>query len=616
MTPEQAAIKRATLAAQQDVLKLDAAALEDLRKLYQQAADDIAKRIAAHAGSDGNVMLHELQNVLNQVNAKLKELAVARNQLLDRTLTVAVELGTQPMAESAAITSAAAMKINHDALQFVRNFIAADGLQLSDRIWRLDRQAHDLVANAIEQAVIEGHGAAQAAREFLARGAPVPVELQEKIGAASASKIGKTTTDALLTGEGNPMDNAMRVMRTEINRAYGEPHIKSSMEHPDAAGLRFKLSPRHPKPDICDLHASANLHGLGSGVYPNRESCPWPAHPNTISFVDVVFKDEITEADRAGKETPLQALARLTPVQQIGVLGKNKFEAFKAGKLTQGMIGAKWSAVQKRIGDIKPKAKTPRPSVVSKVLTIDEFINAGHEISTSLLNTATKTQDGRMNAKALLEKLHEQLRAARNMMTVTKIQNGGKGAELVRKASLMFPDDWTKLADNYGPLFAKLSSARGQYVDYSHVPVGWKYRQYGFTGITKGGEGFIRAGNFSTAVHEYAHRLQHAIPQLDDIFQTLHERRTRGDRLEYLRSLFPGYGYGRAEVTRKDKYISAYQGRTYSRSNYLGKHGALEVMTVAFQNVLGGKEAEMLLILENDREMFDLVVGLLFKYVP
>jgi hypothetical protein len=34
--------------------------------------------------------------------------------------------------------------------------------------------------------------------------------------------------------------------------------------------------------------------------------------PNTFSFIVVVFEDEITDADRAGKETPMEALGRLT----------------------------------------------------------------------------------------------------------------------------------------------------------------------------------------------------------------------------------------------------------------------------------------------------------------
>lgn len=608
-----AAIRRATLAAQREVVKLDAASLNELKKIYQQAADDLAKRIASASGADGNVALQEMRSVLDQVNARLKTLSSERDALLDVSLSAAADTGTKPLVSEAAMSAAAAMKINHEALQFVRTFVADDGLQLSDRIWRLDRQARDKVTNAIEMAVIQGHGAAQAAREFLSRGEPVPIELQDKIGAASAAKIAKDTTDALLTGNGSPMDNAMRLMRTEINRAHGESYIKGALGHPDVAGVRFLLSPGHPKPDICDLHASANLYGLGAGVYPSREKCPWPAHPNTLSFVDVVFRDEVTDADRTGKETPMQALDRLTPAQRIGVLGVNKHQAFKDGALAQGMIKAPWREVQKRIGAIRPTSK-PVPKLVKKPeeFGLDDFIAAGRDISTDLLGRYG-TQDGQQ----LLDKLHEQLRQVRPMMTPAKVQNGGKGADLVMKASMMFPDDWTKAADRHGPLFVRFSEARGGYLDISHARSGAQYRGYmGFSGTAKGGDGFIRAGRFSTAVHEYAHRLQHAIPALDDIFQTLHERRTGGDHLERLRDLFPRHRYDRSEVARKDKYRHAYQGRIYSGQQYLGKHGALEVMTMAFEDVLGGSAERLTEMIDKDREMFDLVIGLLFKYVP
>ncbi len=361
--PVQAAIKRATLAAQQEVTKLDAAALEELQQLYQQAADDIAQRIAAQAGRDGNVMLSELQSVLAQVQARLKELAAARNALLNETIARGAELGTQPLmattlspalphagggSVAGVLTRAAAMTINHEALQFVRTFIGADGLQLSDRIWRLDRHARDVVVNHIEQAIIQGHGAAQAARELLAQGQSVPAEVADKMGAGNAQAMGKAAGE-LLTGQGSPMDNAMRLMRTELNRAHGTAYAKGALAHPDAAGVKFLLSPSHPKPDICDLLSTQNLHGLGAGVYPNIEASGWPAHPNTLSFLMIVFKDEVTAEDRAGKETSMQALARLTPEQRRGALGANKAEVFDQGKMSKGMIRSKWSAVQKRI---------------------------------------------------------------------------------------------------------------------------------------------------------------------------------------------------------------------------------------------------------------------------
>jgi len=180
--------------------------------------------------------------------------------LLNDSLGAAAELGTQPFtaaglgvinpAPTAVLTSAAAMTINHEALQYVRTFVAADGLQLSDRIWRLDRHARDVVVNHIEQAVIQGHGAAQAARELLMKGQGVPGDIADKMNAANAQGMGRAAGE-LLTGEGSPMVNAMRLMRTEINRANLAAYAQSFMACPEAAGLRFTLSPEHPKPDIC-----------------------------------------------------------------------------------------------------------------------------------------------------------------------------------------------------------------------------------------------------------------------------------------------------------------------------------------------------------------------------
>ncbi len=59
------------------------------------------------------------------------------------------------------------------------------------------------------------------------------------------------------------------------------------------------------------MHATANLFGLGKGVYPPGQN-PWPAHPNTLSYVVAVFEEDVTEEDRAGVETQEQATARIT----------------------------------------------------------------------------------------------------------------------------------------------------------------------------------------------------------------------------------------------------------------------------------------------------------------
>lgn len=64
----------------------------------------------------------------------------------------------------------------------------------------------------------------------------------------------------------------------------------------------------------------------------------------------MVFAEEITDADRAGSETALQALQRLAPEVRDGVLGKTKAEYFDQGLLRTGMIRAPLRAVEARLG--------------------------------------------------------------------------------------------------------------------------------------------------------------------------------------------------------------------------------------------------------------------------
>ena len=633
----RAQIKRATVEAHRAVVSLDARSLDELEALYKEAAAQIGAAIRARAGDADLVTLSQLQDLLGQVTGRLADLSRQRDALLNGALSAATNLGIDPFAMGMApgVSGVARMQIHDEALRFVRTFVAEDGLQLSDRIWRLDRGARDGVVNAIEQAVIQGHGAGQAAREFLAQGKQVPVDLGRKADAARGTTIAKAVGEQLLTGAGNPLDNAMRLFRTEINRAHGEAYMMGGEQHPDFGGWRFLLSPAHPKPDICDLLSTQNVHGLGPGVYPSREKCPWPAHPNTLSFVEIVFKDEVTAADRAGRETPVEALGRLSPAARRGVLGVGKSAVFDAGQLTQGMIRAPWAAVKKRIGGAValppappppkpvPKPRPPvtkpriaKPAPVPKVApppkTLDEYLRAGRTKADELLARAVAL--GGNPEDHFRDLLLKDVASVRPLATQAKVMNNGQGADLVRAASRMFPDAWTKAADAFGPLYAKAFHGRGWQATLPQYWAGRPYKGGGFAFMAAGNDGMIVADNFATATHEYAHRLQHALTGLDDLFQELHGRRTAGEPLLRLHDLSPGAGYAIHEVTRKDRYISAYQGKEYGTTHYRGLHGALEVITMAFESALSGNTARLAALLRRDRDMLDLVIGTLYHY--
>lgn len=335
-----AEIRAATLAAHRQVIALDRAALDDLIRIYTDAANEIAGRISRVGG---NVNFSQLADLREQIKTILQGLQRQRNVLLNQNIGRAADLGVVPfdglaLAQNITVpVSVATSRVSQDAVRLVRNFIARDGLQLSDRIFRIDRAARDNIINTLERAVVQGQGAAQAARELLSRGEPVSAQVASKIEEANSARL-STQVKQILAGEKSPMNDALRLMRTEINRAHGEAYMMSGGDHPDFAGWKYLLSPAHPKPDICDLLSSQNLHGLGDGVYPSRDETPWPAHPNTLSFIAIVFKDEVSDADRAGKQSEREALDDLSADQRIGVLGKKNADLFDQGKFRKDYI--------------------------------------------------------------------------------------------------------------------------------------------------------------------------------------------------------------------------------------------------------------------------------------
>jgi len=352
-----AAIRRASQAARNQMRALDAEAAGELERIYSAAAEQVRGAIARAAGAGQRVQVAQLRELLATIEAVLSDLTVEREALVEQAMRQAAELGVRPLTTAGiaatgrtvapVVADGAALQVVDAAVAFVRAFRAEDGLVLSDRLWRLDRGAREAVGRAVEQAVVRGWSADKAAAELIMRGQPVPAATA---AAQAGAEVGQVLRAAdLLKAPGGPQDAALRVMRTEINRAHGEAYAAGAEGAPGFVGFRFLLSPRHPKPDICDLLASQNLHGLGQGVYPTRKATPWPAHPNTLSFIVAVFEDEVTPEDRAGQETPNEALARMAPELRAGVLGPTKATYFDQGLLTRGMLRSRVRDVQARL---------------------------------------------------------------------------------------------------------------------------------------------------------------------------------------------------------------------------------------------------------------------------
>jgi len=115
------------------------------------------------------------------------------------------------------------------------------------------------------------------------------VVLQEDTRKAVSEAIFESVIAPIMEEKGisNTRYKAQRIARTETNLAYREGHIASATDengelHPWISGIGWRLSPAHPRPDICDVWADDDSDGLGNGNY-EPSNVP-PGHPCCLCY--------------------------------------------------------------------------------------------------------------------------------------------------------------------------------------------------------------------------------------------------------------------------------------------------------------------------------------------
>jgi hypothetical protein len=272
-----------------------------------------------------------------------------------------------------------------------------------------------------------------------------------------------------------------------------------------------------------------------------------------------------------------------------------------------------------RLANANPKIAD---AIKQQPTTWQEYVKHGKDIVDNLPDIHSLLTAERFHNK-LMEKLRKEVGIDGVEAKVT-----GTGAAMVRKASRYFPDTWVAAANNIGSLSAKASTAKDArgvaYTLSRDYLFGFNLRGYGAVKSAQKSDSFLSTpkNSMRTAIHEYAHILQEKVGGLDDIFQALHVARTQNDKLKFLAQLQPRHGYGKDEVTKEDGYANPYQGREYSHTP---TRPALEVLTMALETVLGAQESthgkpvahslrDLQLMYEKDRQMVELVIGLLFNF--
>lgn len=159
-------------------------------------------------------------------------------------------------------------KINKNALDSLLRF--PEGLiTLSDRVWDLTWSVEKIIRNAVQKAIIQGDSAARLSRDirgFLAQ----PLTLRGKAKEAYHPGVGTYKS---------AYQNAMRLARTEYNRAFNEGLYRYAAEKEWITGYIWHVGGSNPCED-CEV--------LDGNPYDKGDEPDIPLHPNCMCYLELV----------------------------------------------------------------------------------------------------------------------------------------------------------------------------------------------------------------------------------------------------------------------------------------------------------------------------------------
>lgn len=193
----------------------------------------------------------------------------------------------------------------------------------------------------------------------------------------------------------------------------------------------------------------------------------------------------------------------------------------------------------------------------------------------------------------------------------------------IAEAVKRYPKSWVEKSNAQGKVFVRESKDRAYHswinVD-SHFLLLKRYpllKKSELYKQAKIGDSFILAekdgllgSRLSTHIHEYGHRLQRVLPELDGYFAEFWKEHTRDDQIEYLADLLSEPRY-RGEIAKKDHFPHPYYGKIYYNK---GKESPREMLTMTFEALLGGDFDRFDELMSKNPDLFDLGLALLTRY--
>jgi hypothetical protein len=157
------------------------------------------------------------------------------------------------------------------------------GLQPSQKIWEITTRAEATLRRVISTEIASGTSSATIARKTKKFISPAKI--------AEAQELGLRGVYA------SPFKNAMRLARTETNRAYAKASGEFAKNKTWITGQRFNLSPIHNISDECDSWSNVvvSVEEYNDMV----DSGQFPFHPHCRCFVTSEIDDKFLEKEEA-----------------------------------------------------------------------------------------------------------------------------------------------------------------------------------------------------------------------------------------------------------------------------------------------------------------------------
>ena len=283
--------QRLVIRARKTQLHLTRAHVQRMESAYEAAASSLKAKLdlmgdAPLAGTSTADLLGEIDLELSRLRADtfslldtgmtdLAQEACRREQqaevltggAVDARLSATLSL-TRTLSNGESVSVSFSL-LARSAVEAVAARVYDDGYSLAGRLARLDTEARRAVADTLVQGVAEQ---------------------------VSSRELGQRL-ETILTKAGAdcPRHRAATIAQTEINNAHREAHYRSTLDAEGnkksfISGIGWRLSPSHPKACRCDLLASDDSDGLGTGNY-LVENAPTAPHPRCLCFTLTLLTD-------------------------------------------------------------------------------------------------------------------------------------------------------------------------------------------------------------------------------------------------------------------------------------------------------------------------------------